>query len=66
MTTLITNFVAIIFLSLNIGGLVHAMEQPPLMSIINTIPVPEGNWVNIPEGDGEMIINVEVLQIQSM
>ncbi|KRE22779.1 hypothetical protein [Paenibacillus sp. Soil522] len=56
MTKLITIFA--LFLSLNIVGIVHAKEQPPLMGNIKTIPSPEGNWVYIPEGNGEMIINV--------
>lgn len=43
---------------LTISGYVNANTlQPPLMSI-TTIPAPEGNWVYLPEGGGEMVIHV--------
>ncbi|MDQ8733867.1 hypothetical protein [Paenibacillus sp. LHD-38] len=64
MAKLITTFVTILFLSFNLGGIVQANEQPPLMSI-KTIPSPEGNWVYIPEGDGEMIINVSTAYVNT-
>ncbi|MDQ0878845.1 hypothetical protein QFZ77_007504 [Paenibacillus sp. V4I3] len=47
----VTAFFLLIF-----NGVAYA-QQPSLMSI-KTIPAPEGNWVYLPEGDGQMVIHV--------
>lgn len=53
-----TKLVLIVFVFMTISGFANAnTPQPPLMSI-ETIPAPEGNWVYLPEGNGEMVIHV--------
>ncbi|WP_336765454.1 hypothetical protein [Paenibacillus sp. USHLN196] len=53
-----TTLVLIVSLFMLISGFTNAnTPQPPLTSI-ETIPAPEGNWVYLPEGDGEMVICV--------
>lgn len=53
-----TKLFIIAFLLMTFTGLTYATErQPPLMNI-TTIPAPDGNWVYLPEGNGELVIHV--------
>ncbi|MFF2479913.1 hypothetical protein [Paenibacillus sp. NPDC058071] len=53
-----TKLVIIVSAFITSSGFANAdIPQPPLMSI-ETIPAPEGNWVYLPEGNGEMVIHV--------
>lgn len=40
-------------------------EEPPFLSV-EAIPAPEGNWVYIPEGSGEMVIKVTTRNVQKI
>jgi hypothetical protein len=51
-------FVVTALLLMIFGNLAYANKRPPFMGNIETIPAPEGNWVYLPEGDGELIIHV--------
>jgi hypothetical protein len=57
-------FLSIVLVCLLIGekNIVFA-EEPPYLSI-DTIPKPEGNWVYIQEGSGEMVIKVTTRNVQ--